>query len=290
MPTRSRNGSRRRRRARAGAASRAGRTAARTASSRRGAPRGRRSALSALDARRQRNPGRGTAAERRAAQRVGELAGRRRLAGSGDERAVDEAQEPLRQVGPELPSGRAPASIARAVSSIEPRQNGCRPASASQSITPTAQTSAAGVASPPASRSGEMYASVPGHVSLPRSASRRRPSARARSPGHAPRRGRRQVRRTVRRLDVAVQDPGRVRMREAVADLRDRPRWPRRRQLSRRAALAVRLARDELVRDVDVPRVAATRRRAGRRDGAGARPALASRSARMPTCPLARRS
>src|SRR5205085_451902 len=39
---------------------------------------------------------------------------------------------------------------------------GWRPASASHRSTPTAQTSAAGVAGSPPSRSGEMYASVPG--------------------------------------------------------------------------------------------------------------------------------
>ncbi len=64
--------------------------------------------------------------------------------------------------GRSVSSRGAPCSIARAVSSIDDCQKGCRPESASQSITPTAQTSAAAVDSSPASRSGEMYASVPG--------------------------------------------------------------------------------------------------------------------------------
>jgi hypothetical protein len=41
------------------------------------------------------------------------------------------------------------------VSFIDEARNGCRRASASQSITPTAQTSAASVASSPSRRSGE---------------------------------------------------------------------------------------------------------------------------------------
>ena len=59
-------------------------------------------------------------------------------------------------------SGGAPAAIADATSGSGTPQNGWVPASASQSITPTAQTSLATVASAPPSRSGEMYASVPG--------------------------------------------------------------------------------------------------------------------------------
>ena len=54
-----------------------------------------------------------------------------------------------------------------------------------------------------------------------------------------------------------MEDPGRMGMRKAVADLRaglDRIVVG---QLSRAQRLAVRLARDVLVRDVDVPRVAA---------------------------------
>ena len=47
-------------------------------------------------------------------------------------------------------------AAARAVSSIDVCQNGWRPESASQSMTPTAQTSAASPAVSPASRSGAM--------------------------------------------------------------------------------------------------------------------------------------
>ena len=64
--------------------------------------------------------------------------------------------------GLRVASGGAPASIVRATSGSGTPQNGCLPASASQSSTPTAQTSLAGEASSPRSRSGEMYASVPG--------------------------------------------------------------------------------------------------------------------------------
>ena len=59
-------------------------------------------------------------------------------------------------------SGGAPAAIADATSGRGTPQNGWVPESASQSITPTAQTSLATLASAPPSRSGEMYASVPG--------------------------------------------------------------------------------------------------------------------------------
>ena len=55
-----------------------------------------------------------------------------------------------------LPSGFAPASIAAATCGSGTPQNGCSPTSASQSTTPTAQTSLAAVASPPRSRSGAM--------------------------------------------------------------------------------------------------------------------------------------
>ena len=87
-------------------------------------------------------------------------------------------------------SGAAPASIARAVSSMDVCQNGWRPASASQSITPTAQTSAASVASSPASRSGAMYASVPGTspcaVSVSASAMRASPKSSSRTDTSSP--------------------------------------------------------------------------------------------------------
>ena len=137
--------------------------------------------------------------------------------------------------GRNSPSGRAPASIARAVSSIEPRQNGCRPASASHSITPTAQTSAAGVASPPASRSGEMYASVPGHVSR---LGQRLGVGHLREPEveDARRDAVAVGEQDVRGLDVAMQDPGRMCVGEAVADLRAGLDRVVVRQVARRAA------------------------------------------------------
>ncbi len=59
----------------------------------------------------------------------------------------------------------------------------------------------------------------------------------------------------VRRLDVAVEDPGRVRVREPLADLRARLDRVVVVQLPRAHCLAERLAGDVLVRDVDVPRV-----------------------------------
>ena len=61
----------------------------------------------------------------------------------------------------------------------------------------------------------------------------------------------------VRGLDVAVQDPGRMCVREAVADLRAGLDRLVVRELPGAQRLAVRLAGDELVRDVDVARVAA---------------------------------
>ena len=79
------------------------------------------------------------------------------------------------------PSGSAPMRMPRAVSSSEPFQNGCWPASASQSRTPIAQMSAGGPPLWPRSRSGEMYASVPGTspwaVSVSSSATSARPKS-----------------------------------------------------------------------------------------------------------------
>jgi hypothetical protein len=65
---------------------------------------------------------------------------------AGDERRAGRAEA----------SGGAPASTRLAVSTGDAAQNGWRPVSASQSTTPTPQTSAAPVASWPASRSGAM--------------------------------------------------------------------------------------------------------------------------------------
>ena len=53
-------------------------------------------------------------------------------------------------------SGGAPRSIVAAICGNGTPQNGCLPASASQSRIPTPQTSLAGRASSPSSRSGEM--------------------------------------------------------------------------------------------------------------------------------------
>src|SRR4051794_29973228 len=85
-----------------------------------------------------------------------------RRAGSSSSARPTAARSGFGRSGRMVESGSAPPSIARAVSSRDVCQNGCRPASASQSITPTAQTSAAAVDVFPASRSGAMYASVPG--------------------------------------------------------------------------------------------------------------------------------
>ena len=93
-------------------------------------------------------------------QRVAEVAGeqRRRRPGRRVEREhpVDEraAASSAGRAAPTRAARRRSRS-ARAVSSSEPFQNGCRPASASQSITPTAQTSAAASPGSPCSRSGE---------------------------------------------------------------------------------------------------------------------------------------
>ena len=125
------------------AASRAGKTAGLPPSSRRTAPR-ERPPRPRRDARRQLIPAAGRRGAAAPAQLVGELPRRRAPARGERERAIDDRSSRFGSSGRRSPSGRAPASIARAVSSIEPRQNGCRPASASQSITPTAQTSAAG--------------------------------------------------------------------------------------------------------------------------------------------------
>ena len=72
------------------------------------------------------------------------------------------AQSGFGRSGRTWASGAAPVSIRFAVSSSEPFQNGWKPASASQSITPTAQMSADGSPGSPRSRSGGTYASVPG--------------------------------------------------------------------------------------------------------------------------------
>ena len=208
-------------------------------------------------------PSRPTAAPRSA--RASSGAGGR-LAGLVESALSTSRRSRLGSSGRSSPSGRAPASIARAVSSIEPRQNGCRPASASHSITPTAQTSAAGVASLPASRSGEMYASVPG--TSPCLGQRLGLGHHAGEPEveHARRHALAVGKQHVRRLDVAVEDSGRVGVGEAVADLRARLDRRLVRETAFAQRLAERAARHELVGDVDMARVAreAVRAQAGR--------------------------
>ena len=247
----------RRRERRARTASRAGRTAARPRSSRRGARRGPAVRADPPSMRegslRSRDAARTSPTPRRAARR--RASARRRPPGRvGDDALSTQPQQPLRQVGAELPSGRAPSSIACAVRAST-RQNGCPPASASHSITPTAQTSAAGVASPPASRSGEMYASVPGTspasvslvgVSHLREAEVQHPAGDALA----------SARITFDGLTSRCRTPPRGRARGLRGPAR-RPRPRRRRQLAGAHRLAVRPAGDVLVGDVDVTRVAA---------------------------------
>ena len=152
----------------------------------------------------------------------------------------------------------APSSICRAVSRSEPLQNGWRPASASQSSTPTAQTSAAGRAASPRSRSGEMYASVPGMsptaVSVSCSCITARPKSKSFTLVS------RAVREeNVRRLDVAVDDAVRMGVREPIEDLRAGLEHGSvvERVLANR--LAEGPARNVLVDDVYVPGVAGER-------------------------------
>ena len=118
-----------------------------------------------------------------------------------------------------VPSGGAPASIAPATSCSGTPQNGWRPDRASQSRTPTAQTSLSGVASSPARRSGAMYASVPG--TSPTAVSVSAPSNWA-----SPKSSRRDgdlvavLEEDVRRLHVSVHDSGPVGVRQGVQYLR----------------------------------------------------------------------
>ncbi len=154
----------------------------------------------------------------------------------------------------------APSSIRRAVSSSEPPQNGCRPASASQSSTPTAQTSAAGRAGSPRRRSGEMYARVPGMsptaVSVSSSCITARPKSKSFTLDVLAVREQ-----DVGGLDVAVHDAVGVRIRQAVEDLGaclDRCLVV---QAALADGLAQRLAWDVLVDDVDVARIASERMR-----------------------------
>ena len=153
-------------------------------------------------------------------------------------------------------SGAAPPSIRLAVSSREPFQNGCQPASDSQRRTPTAQMSAGGPPdSPCTSRSGWHVGQRSGHVA---GCGQRlllgelgqpeveQPDRELLALGEQ----------NVRRLDVAVDDPARVRVRERLEDLRaglDRVGVV---QLARSQRLAQRLSGDVLVGDVDVARVA----------------------------------
>ena len=173
------------------------------------------------------------------------------------QRTVDE-----RRGAPSAGRGAASRATARPARSrarcraSRPARTDAGPTSASQSITPTAQTSAASLASSPASRSGRDVRERPGHVALrgqrlrlghPREPEVEEPDRDAVAVGEQ----------HVRRLHVAVEDPGGVGVREPVADLRaglDRRGVV---QLSGAERLAERAARHELVGDVDVARVAA---------------------------------
>ena len=98
-------------------------------------------------------------------------------------------------------------------------QNGCRSVSVSQRRTPTDQTSLCGLASPPASRSGAMYASVPGYVS---DCGERVRAVELRKAEVEQAHGDLVaiLEQDVRRLDVAVDDPGAMCVRERVEHLR----------------------------------------------------------------------
>ncbi len=213
--------------------------------------------LSGLDARRQPEPGAWDGRRRRrAAQRVGEVAGRRPPGRVGRQRAVDEAQEPLRQVGAEL-TERSSAGLDRArglehratperMPSRErlPEHHADRPDVGRRRRLAAGEPLGRDVRerSRHVSRLGECLGV--GHLREPEVEHARRDMVVV-------------GQEDVRGLDVAMQDPGRMCMRKAVAHLRaglDRVVVG---QLSGAQRLAVRLARDELVRDVDVPRVAA---------------------------------
>ena len=176
-----------------------------------------------------------------------------------------------RTAEPRRPRSRGPCGASTSA------RTGAGPASASQSITPTAQTSAASVASSPASRSGAMYASVPGTspcaVSVSASAMRASPKSSSRTETRVA-----VGEQDVRRLDVAVEDPRAMRVREPFADLGaalDRSVVV---QLPGAQRLAERASGDELVGDVDVARVA--------REGVGAETARMPQPRRRVRLPL----
>ena len=146
--------------------------------------------------------------------------------------------------------------------------------------------SAAGPACSPASRSGEMYASVPGHVADRgqrllrldlREPEVEEPDGDARSPSAS---------RTFEGFTSRWTIPLRVRVREAVEHLRRRLERGRVVQPAAAHRVAHRLAGHVLVGDVDVALVALrASRRAGSARAAAARPRTASRSAREPALP-----
>ena len=153
----------------------------------------------------------------------------------------------------------APSSIRRAVSSSEPPQNGCRPASASQSSTPTAQTSAAGPGGLAAQPLGRDVRERAGDVADGRQRLvlvHHRQAEVEELHAHV-----RAVReQDVRGLDVAVDDAVGVRVRQAVEDLRaclDRCLVVQ--VASRGSPRASVSARDVLVDDVDVAGIASER-------------------------------
>ena len=184
----------------------------------------------------------------------------------------------------------APDSIARAVSSIEVCQNGWRPESASQSMTPDGPD----VGGLPGVLAGEPLRRDVGerarHVALRRERLRLRELREAEV--EQPHRDLLAVgKQHVRGLHVAMEDAGRMRVREPVADLRARLDGSLVVELAGTHGLPEGSSRHELVGDVDVARSRArTRTRAGSSGGAGAPLRLPrARRARRP-CPRGRRS
>ena len=192
-----------------------------------------------------------TAPPSSAAQLVGELARRRPARGTRRERAVDELEQPLRQVRPEL-AERPRAGLDRA-RRLEHRAVPERMPSGERlpehhADRPDVRGRRRLVAREPLRRD---VRERPGDVSL---RGQRLGLGHAREPEvEEPHRDAVAVgEQDVRRLHVAVEDPGGVRVREAVADLRARLDRRVVRQLARAERLAERAARHELVRDVDV--------------------------------------
>ena len=180
-------------------------------------------------------------------------AARRGAACAGSmESAASTAAMSLRERSPRrAESGGAPDAIVDATSGSGTPQNGWLPASASQRITPTAQTSLRSLASLPSRRSGAMYASVPGTsptaVSVSASSNWARPKSRTRAERRLA-----VLDEHVRGLHVAMDDPVAMRVGETLEDLRRELHRGRVVELARADQLAQRAAADVLVRDVHV--------------------------------------